>query len=337
VFGMTTRGQVTFAEPPSRADLMRAAFGDALVRSGMFDAREMPHGATRVGTDAYFVVHAPHAASATLILVDEAAAGGPARRSIPMSLTGDTFYWWCKVAAADALPGTRYRFVLNEVQEIMDPAAREVLDRGDFETNLGDDPNDLNTSWSLVLDVDAVGAAAHAAPWQTMGWEALLVYEIHGKRFTDIAPGNLSPLELLADELQPINRQGRPGYLRNLPITALELMPVHEFKSTNSWGYNPAFFFAVDGFYGGSAALARLASAAHANERAVLLDLVYNHMNDSPLTQIARDVYRNGDAWGDRINSGHPMVREFFRQAIVFQWRTFGLDGFRFDDTKTII
>ena len=222
-----------------------------------------------------------------------------------MSLTGDTFYWWCKVVATDAPPSTRYRFVLNEVQEVMDPAAREVLDRGDFETSLGDDPNDPNTSWSLVLDVDAVRTAAHAAPWQTMGWGALLVYEIHAKRFTDIAPGNLSLLDLLADELQPINRQGRPGYLRNLPITALELMPVHEFKSTNSWGYNPAFFFAVDGFYGGSAALARLVKAAHANGRAVLLDLVYNHMNDSPLTQIARDVYRNGDSWGDRINSGH--------------------------------
>ena len=60
-------------------------------------------------------------------------------------------------------------------------------------------------------------------------------------------------------------------------------------------------------------------------------------MNDFPLTQIARDVYSNGEAWGDRVNSGHPMVREFFRQAIVYQWRTFGLDGFWFDDTKTII
>jgi 1,4-alpha-glucan branching enzyme len=60
-------------------------------------------------------------------------------------------------------------------------------------------------------------------------------------------------------------------------------------------------------------------------------------MNDSPLTEIARDVYRNGDAWGDRINHDHPIVKEFFRQAIVYTWRTFGLDGFRFDDTKTIL
>ncbi len=42
---------------------MKAAFGDAVVRTDIFDAREMPHGATRARTDAYFILHAPHAAS----------------------------------------------------------------------------------------------------------------------------------------------------------------------------------------------------------------------------------------------------------------------------------
>ncbi len=175
------------------------------------------------------------------------------------------------------------------------------------------------------------------AAWQTLGWEALLVYEMHARRFTDLDAGTLSPLDIVADELSPICRRGGPGYLRGLPVTALELLPVHEFKLTASWGYNPAFFFAIDGFYGGSPALARMVDAAHRGGKGVFLDLVYNHMNDSPLTQIAADVYRNGDAWGDRINHDHPMVKEFFRQAIVHTWRTFGLDGFRFDDTKTIL
>jgi 1,4-alpha-glucan branching enzyme len=337
VYGVTARGPVPFAEPPSRGSLMDAAFGAATVRAGVFAAREMPHGATRSGADVYFVVHAPHAASASLVLIDEAAPGGAARRTIPMSLTGDGFYWWVSVPAYDAPPGTRYRFLLNETLEVMDPAAREVFDGGSFQTAPDDDPNDSRKSWSLVLDVDAVRSAAHAAPWQTMGWEALLIYEIHPRRFTDIAAGSLAPLDLLADEFAPVSRVGRPGYLRELPVTALELLPVHEFPSDVSWGYNPAFFFAIDSSYGGSAALARLVSEAHTSGCAVLLDVVYNHMSDSPLTRIARDVYRNGEAWGDRINSGHPMVIEFFRQAMVYQGRTFGLDGYRFDDTKTII
>jgi len=37
------------------------------------------------------------------------------------------------------------------------------------------------------------------------------------------------------------------------------------------------------------------------------------------------------------MNCGHPMVGEFLRQATIYLWRTFGLDGFRFDDTKTIV
>ncbi len=60
-------------------------------------------------------------------------------------------------------------------------------------------------------------------------------------------------------------------------------------------------------------------------------------MNDSPLMQVASDVYSNGNAWGDRLNSGHPMVKEFLRQATLYLWSVFRLDGFRFDDTKTIL
>ena len=56
-----------------------------------------------------------------------------------------------------------------------------------------------------------------------------------------------------------------------------------------------------------------LVNAAHGAGKGVLLDLVYNHMNDSPLTQIAIDAYRNGDAWGDKINNARPMrLLEFF-------------------------
>ncbi len=337
VYGLATIGPISFAEPPSRTALMQAAFGAALVHAGAFGATEMPHGATLLGGDVHFVVHAPHAVWAALILVNESAPGGPARVQIPMTLTPDTLYWWCALPAAQAPPGMRYRFALNDDLEVMDPAAREVQDRGNFETSRGDDPADPATSWSLVPDVAGWTATAHTQAWQTMGWHAALVYELHPKRFTDLNVGALAPLDILTDELKPVNRSGVEGYLRKLPATVLELLPVHEFKSAASWGYNPAFFFAIDSGYGGSAALARFVNAAHAAGRGVFLDMVYNHMLDSPLTAIATDVYRNGDAWGDRIFNAHPMVKEFFRQATVYLWQTFGVDGFRFDSTTTIV
>ena len=338
VFGLAMKSGTTFAEVPvGRKALMEAAFGKAITDSGVFAPEEMPHGPTRLGNSYYFVIHAPHAVVSSLILVDEKAPGGPARRIIPMSLTPDVRYWWCSVSAAQVPPRTRYRFALNDTTEVMDPAAREVLDRPKWETFPDDDPSDHDTSWSLVIDVDGLRTLAHQHPWQTMGWESLLIYELHARRFTDIGAGPLPPLDVVADELKPINRMGKPGYLNQLPVTALELLPVHEFKSNASWGYSPAFYFAIDSSYGGAEAFADMIDAAHQSNRGVILDVVYNHSLDSPLMKIARDVYRNGDSYGDRMNCGHPMVREFLRQATIYLWYTFGFDGLRFDDTKTIV
>jgi 1,4-alpha-glucan branching enzyme len=210
-----------------------------------------------------------------------------------------------------------------------------VLDTGTFDVTFQADPNDPSAAWSRVVDVAQVRAAAHRQPWRTLGWQNLLVYEMHAKRFCDAPPGS-TPFDVLVDELQLRNQTGNPGYLRALPVTALELLPVQEFNSAISWGYDPSFYFAIDGHYGGSAGLARLVSAAHASGRAVLLDVVYNHSLGSSLMKIAPDVYRNGDYDGDRMNCGHPMVGQFLRQATMHLWHTFGVDGFRFDDTQTI-
>ncbi|MBF0436945.1 MAG: hypothetical protein HQL77_16450 [Magnetococcales bacterium] len=338
IFGLTTNNTKTqFGEPPSRRATMEAAFGPAIVAQGVFGANEMPHGATIVDDDVYFVVHAPHAVLAALVYISATGPSIPARRIVPMTLTLDLMYWWCKVSKKDTPPGTRYRFALNDREEVLDPAARAVQDGGSFETSPDDDPVDLTKSWSVVLDVADIYRRTHRRPWDTFGWESLLIYELHARRFTQLKAGSKFPLELLTDELQDISRMGKTGYLRQLPVTALQLMPVHEYEGCQSWGYNPAFYFAVDSSYGGATAMADFVDAAHAAGKAVILDVVYNHSNASPLMKIARDVYRNGDAWGDRMNCGHPMVLEFLRQATIYMWRTFNLCGFRFDDTKTIV
>ena len=307
-----------------------------MVASGIFETREMPHGATMIDGQVYFVVHAPHSIFTNLILVDENAPGGPARREIAMALTDDTFYWWCAVPQAQAPSGTRYRFLLNDNVEVLDPAARDVYDAANLNTSYGDNPADPSTSWSKVLDVAAVDAAAHVQPWQTMGWQNFLIYELHARRFTNLQPGSLTWFDLLADELKATGRLNQPGYLCKLPVTVLGLLPVSEFNNAMSWGYDPSYYFAIDNFYGGPQAMARLVSAAHASGRGVTLDVVYNHSLGSSLMSIAPDVYRNGNYDGDQMNCGHPMVGEYFRQASVYLFRTFNLDGFRFDDTHII-
>ncbi|MBV8358398.1 MAG: hypothetical protein JO189_10740 [Deltaproteobacteria bacterium] len=337
VYGICTRAATQFSEPPDRRILMEATFGKASVASGIFATREMPHGTTLLGENIYFVVHAPHAVCAMLILVDETAAGGPSRQEFPMTLTNDTFYWFCRLPASQVPSGTRYRYLLNDDVEVIDPAARGVQDGGSLKTSFGENPADPSTSWSMVIDVAAVRAASHVQPWQTMGWQNFLLYEVHARRFTNLNPGTLTSLDLLVDELSATSRLGKAGYLRQLPATVLGLMPVNEFSSVASWGYDPSYYFAIDSFYGSAAALARFVNAAHAAGRGVTLDVVYNHSLGSSLMSIAPDVYRNGDYDGDRMNCGHPMVGEYFRQASVYLFQTFNLDGFRFDDTQTIV
>ena len=62
------------------------------------------------------------------------------------------------------------------------------------------------------------------------------------------------------------------GLLVYLGINAIELMPVNEFDGNISWGYNPAFYFAPDKYYGPKEKLQELIDAAHQNGLAVILD-----------------------------------------------------------------
>ena len=80
VFGVTTRGKTPFAEPPSRSALMIATFGSAISGSGVFGTNELTHGTTLLDSEVYFVVHAPHAAWAELVLVVGGVAPGREQR-----------------------------------------------------------------------------------------------------------------------------------------------------------------------------------------------------------------------------------------------------------------
>ena len=109
--------------------------------------------------------------------------------------------------------------------------------------------------------------AAHAQAWQTMGWDNFPHLRNARAAFPrTLQQGATPPLDLLVDELKTRTASlGRTGYLRALPVTVFELLPVNEFSSRESWGYDPAFYFAIDDFYGGAPAMARDSlNAAHA-------------------------------------------------------------------------
>ena len=95
------------------------------------------------------------------------------------------------------------------------------------------------------------------------------------------------------------------GYFRELGVTAIQLMPVNEVGSDNSWGYDPAYFYAVENDYCGDDGpddLKQLVDTCHQHGLAVLLDVVFNHAGGmhNILWQVARESFFDGDTSGGR-------------------------------------
>ncbi len=334
-------GNFVDADTSLRRSLMEAVYGQSIANSGVFDPWEMPHGTNKLQGNAYFVVRAPHAVRCSVLIMQSPNQPGTPRNvsTIAMNLTNDLRYWWVAVPASDAPHGSLYRFAYSDGWELLapnghfgeavDPASRGALDKGSLTVDAG---TGAEQSWSCVADLDVIRAPLNGLAWQTATWDWLVIYEMHAKRFTQRNANCATDFDQVIRELQG-------GYLSRLSITALEFLPLHEFPADQAgWGYNPSLFFAIDSSYGGPADFAAMVRAAHDASRAVMLDLVYNHVIGSPLQVLARDVYVSGATqWGDMVYFAHPAACEFFRQATVYLWSVFRLDGFRFDSTETIV
>jgi 1,4-alpha-glucan branching enzyme len=342
VGGVARNAPQPFRDVPvvTRQALMKSVYGSEVLAAPVFEPWEMPHGTSTLDGQVYFTVRAPHAMAMSLHFLKMPESTPPQVREIPMELTTDLRYWYCAVSRAEAPPGTCYRFAYQDGRELLtpqlgqalDPASRWVLDRGNLIVDAVKDSTEQQ-SWSRVCDPDTLKESFVNSSWKTPDWGSLLIYEMHVRRFTQRNPRNSSTCDF-----DQVTAEMNGGYLERLPVTALEFLPLHEFPGDAGWGYNPSLFFAIDSDYGGPQPFARLVRACHDKKRAVLLDIVFNHMVLSPLQALARDVYISGQtAWGDMVHYAHPAAIEFFRQALVYLWSTFHVDGFRFDSTETII
>jgi len=111
---------------------------------------------------------------------------------------------------------------------------------------------------------------------------------------------------------------GHLDELRDLGITAVELMPVGQFPGGRNWGYDGTYPFAVQNTYGGPDGLKRLVNACHRKGLAVVLDVVYNHLGPEgnylgDFGPYFTDRYRT--PWGTALNFDGPEsdeVRRYF-------------------------
>src|SRR5215203_4424754 len=130
---------------------------------------------------------------------------------------------------------------------------------------------------------------------------------------------------------------GRLGHLRELGVTAVEVMPVAAFPGDRGWGYDGVALYAVHAAYGGPAAFRRFVDACHAAGLAVILDVVYNHLGPDGNYLGEFGPYftdRFATPWGDAVNldgPGSDFVRDFLLDNAE-QWLAgYGLDGLRLD------
>jgi maltooligosyltrehalose trehalohydrolase len=131
--------------------------------------------------------------------------------------------------------------------------------------------------------------------------------------------------------------------LKDLGITAIELMPVAQFPGSRNWGYDGVYPFAVQKSYGGPEGLKRLVESCHQLGLAVILDVVYNHLGPegnylADFGPYFTDRYRG--PWGNPINFDGPYsdeVRRFFIENGLYWVRDFHLDGLRIDAVHGIL
>lgn len=174
---------------------------------------------------------------------------------------------------------------------------------------------------SRVVDQDAFEWTDHA--WKGIEMADYVIYELHVGTFTPAGT---------FDAVIP-----RLAALRDLGITAIELMPVAQFPGERNWGYDGVQLYAPQNSYGGPEALKRLVNAAHAEGLAVVLDVVYNHVGPEGnyLAEFApyfTDVYRT--PWGSAVNfdgADSDEVRRFVLENACYWVADFHIDALRLD------
>ncbi len=246
----------------------------------------------------------------------------------PLAPEGDG-YWSADVDGAKI--GDQYKFVLTSPYR-----------EGPFDKN---DPYARSLTNSVGNCIIAEFDFAWQAPdFRLPPWNDLVIYELHvGSFLFDTASrSGRGDFESVI---------GKLDYLKDLGVTAIQVLPSDEFPGDVSWGYNPAYIFAIEESYGGPNGFRRLVDEAHMRGIGVIYDVVYNHLGPSDLDLWQFDgwsenggggIYfyndwRNQTPWGDtRPDYGRPEVRQYLRDNAVRWVEQRGCDGLRFDATGWI-
>jgi maltooligosyltrehalose trehalohydrolase len=213
---------------------------------------------------------------------------------------------WFEISVP-AAHGNAYRFVIDNKTAVPDPAANAQR-------------HDVH-NWSLVVDHSKYKWQCNN--WHGRPWNETIIYELHVGLMGGFA-GVIRHLPLLME----------------LGITAIELMPLHEFPGSRNWGYDGALLFAPDASYGTPEELKQLIDCAHELGMMVFIDVVYNHFgpDGNYLGLYASHFFKQDKhtPWGAAIDFQRTEVREFFIENALMWLLDYRADGLRFDAVHAI-
>ena len=239
-------------------------------------------------------------------------------------------YWSADVEKAGV--NSQYKFcIVDETGTLLwrnDPYARSI-------THSNGNMNSVIAATDVVYVTPA---------YSTPSWNEMVIYELHIGSFVlnPTSPRHYGSFAAVISKLD---------YLRDLGVNAIEVMAVAEFDGDVSWGYNPAYIFAIEDEYGGPNGFRNFVNEAHRRGIAVILDVVYNHLgypsddmwrfdgwsqNDKGGIYFYND-WRSTTAWGEtRFDYGRGEVRQYLRDNALRWLEQRYVDGLRWDSVGSI-
>ncbi|MGO4571842.1 glycogen debranching protein GlgX [Microvirga sp. 2TAF3] len=344
-------------------------------RSRVREGLPYPLGATWDGLGVNFALFSANASRVELCLFDVDGKREIERIELP-EYTDEIWHGYLP----DARPGTIYGYRVygpyepaeghrfNPNKLLLDPYARQLAGGltwnhalfgytvGSPQADLSFDKRDSAPFMPKCRVVEPAFTWGHERRPRTP-WERTIIYEMHLRGFTMRHPG---VPKALRGTFSGLTHHEIIDYIRNLGVTAIELLPIHAFVDdshlidkglTNYWGYNTISFFAPQPRYLATSSVnevKEMVSHFHDAGIEVILDVVYNHtaegnelgptlsfkgIDNASYYRLAHDrrYYVNDTGTGNTVNLSHSRVLQMVTDSLRYWAQEIHVDGFRFD------
>jgi isoamylase len=333
------------------------------------EGQSSPLGATVSADGTNFSVYSKNAKRIELLLFDCVDDFRPERAISINPATNRTYHYWHVfvpgVKAGQIYgyrvdgkfdPSSGMRFDCSKV--LLDPYGRGVVVPKPYSREAAQKEGD-----NAATAMKSVVADPHGYDWEgdtrlKRPSSQTIIYEMHVRGFT------CHPSSVIAEKKRGTfaGLIEKIPYLKELGVTAVELMPVFQFDAqdapserVNYWGYAPVSFFAPHQAYssrqeplGPLDEFRDMVKALHRASIEVILDVVFNHTaegdHDGPtlsfrgfdnltyyILEQDRSRYANYSGTGNTLNANHPIVRRMILDSLRYWVKEMHVDGFRFD------